>query len=604
MLNERFLPMSINEMNQMGFKELDVILVTGDAYVDHPSFAMAIIGRALENAGFSVGIISQPNWKNTEDFKKLGRPRLFFGVTSGNLDSMVSHYTPAHKKRHEDLYSPGGQAGLRPDMATIVYTNRCKEAFPGIPVVLGGLEASLRRFSQYDYWKDRVKRSVLLDSKADVIIYGNGEAQTIEIARRLAQGESIDQLKDIPGTLVRVKSVPENIIMLPSAEKVETNKSAYAEMFKLLIHAGNDAVAQPLEHGFLLQNPRWEYTTQDLDNYFSLPFVRKPHPSYKKEIPGFATVACSLISHRGCFGGCAFCAIYFHEGKRVVSRSVQSIEREAKILSRMDYFHGTIANIGGPTANMYGMQCKIGGCHARMSCLFPHVCKNLIVNHQPWIDLLNTIRNLPNIKHVFVESGIRHDLLMADKVQYLEEFCRHYVGGQLKTAPEHCSEKVLSFMQKPSYEIHRQFTKKFMEVSKKIGKNQYIIPYLMSSHPGCELSDMIQLALEVKKLGHFPEQVQDFTPTPMTLASCMYYTGLDPRTGKNVYVAKSMHDKKMQRALIHYADKENEELVHEALIQAKRCDLIGNKKDCLISDHRTMGKNKNSFRTEHRPKRK
>ncbi|MBP7021894.1 MAG: YgiQ family radical SAM protein [Planctomycetes bacterium] len=546
-----FLPMSLQEAKKNGWNELDIILVTGDAYIDHPSFGAAIIGRVLESAGFSVGIIAQPNWHSVNDFKKLGRPRLFFGITAGNLDSMVTNYTAACKKRRTDLYSPNGQSGFRPDMASIVYANRCREAFSGIPIILGGLEASLRRFAQYDYWKDRVKHSILLDAKADILIYGNGEKQIIEIAQRLSKGEHISQIHDIPGTVVRVKTAPKDAIYLPSEHEVFTNKTKYAEMFQLLMHTGDKTVIQPIEHGFILQNNRPLYTETDLDSYFQLPFQRKQHPSYQQLIPGFATVQCSLISHRGCMGGCAFCAIYFHEGKQVVSRSPQSILQEAEKICNMDYFHGTIANVGGPTANMYGMKCKINGCSHRMSCLYPKICKNLNVDHGPWIQLLNSVRNLKKIKHVFVESGIRHDLLLADKIEHLEQFCKYYVGGQLKTAPEHSSEKVLSYMQKPSYELHRQFTKKFQEISQKIGKKQYIIPYLMSSHPGSQMKDAIALANEIKKLGHSPQQVQDFTPTPMTLSTCMYYTGIDPRTMKPVYVAKNMKEKKAQRALLN-----------------------------------------------------
>lgn len=582
MLSKLFLPMTQEEKKSRGYKDFDIILVTGDAYIDHPSFGVAVIGRVLESAGFQVGILSQPHWKSADDFRKLGRPRLYFGVTAGNLDSMVSHYTPSHKKRHNDSYSPGGEGGMRPDMATVVYANRCREAFPDVPVILGGIEASLRRFSHYDYWKDKVKQSILLDSKADILVYGNGEKQAIEIARRLAQGENIKTIQDIPGTVVKVKNVPSQAVILPSHSDVSQDKAKFSEMFRILTLSNDGMVAQPIEHWYILQNPRWIYMQQDLDNVYSLDFQRLPHFSYNKPIPALATVKHSIQTHRGCFGGCSFCAIYFHEGKRVISRSQETILREVQAIAKVKGFGGTIDNVGGPTANMYGMDCKIGWCSSRPSCLFPNICKNLIITHGPWLELLQKIRSMDNIKNVFVESGIRHDLFLADKPEYMEEFCRHYISGQLKTAPEHCSERVLCYMRKPSYALYKEFQKRYAQISQKIGKKQYLVPYFMSSHPGCEIQDMISLAQEIKNLGHFIEQVQDFTPTPMTLSSCMYYTGYDPLSGKKVPVAKTLQEKKCQRAFLQSKDSKNYDILYEALQKASRQDLIGNEKKCLI----------------------
>ncbi|NUM34884.1 MAG: YgiQ family radical SAM protein [Candidatus Brocadiae bacterium] len=576
--------MSKEEASAKGYQKFDIILVTGDAYIDHPSFGVAVIGRSLEHAGFHVGIIAQPEWKNAEAFRKLGKPRLFFGVTAGNMDSMVSHYTPSQKKRHNDSYTPGGASGLRPDMATIVYANRCKEAFPDVPIVLGGIEASLRRFSHYDYWKDKVKPSILLDSKADILVYGNGEKQAIEIARRLSLGENIKNIQDIPGTVVKVKNVPAQAIMLPSHLHVSEDKAKYSEMFRILTFSNDNMVAQPVEHWYILQNQRCVYTQQDLDLVYSLPYQRIPHFSYIQPIPALATVRHSVQTHRGCFGGCSFCAIYFHEGKRVISRSEETILQEIQSITQCKGFGGTIDNVGGPTANMYGMDCKIGWCSSRPSCLFPQICKNLIITHKAWLELLQKIRSMGSVKNVFVESGIRHDLFLADKPQYLEEFCKHYISGQLKTAPEHCSNRVLHYMRKPPYSLHKEFQKRYAEIAKKIGKKQYLVPYFMSSHPGCDTQDMISLAQEIKSLGHFVEQVQDFTPTPMTLASCMYYTGHDPLTKEEVPVARTLQQKKCQRAFLQSQDPKNYDILCKALNDASRQDLIGKGPKCLIPE--------------------
>ena len=583
-MNNRFLPLNHREMKERGWDQADIVLVSGDAYVDHPAFGIAVIGRALEYAGFRVAIIAQPDWHSKQPFQQFGRPRLYYGISAGNLDPMVAHYTPAGKKRRSDYYSPGGIAGLRPDQATVVYANRCREAFADVPIVIGGLEASLRRFSHYDYRRDKVKRSILLDSRADILVYGNGELQAVAIAQALAAGQPVQSLNNLPGTVVRVKDIPPTTIMLPAQSQVAADKAVFARAYRILALAGDQAVAQPVDHWYIFQNRRQVYTGADLDRVFSLPFTRQSYSGYNQPVPALATVRHSIQSHRGCFGGCSFCAIYFHEGKQVVSRSPDSIVAEASALTTMPEFHGTIDNIGGPTANMYGMTCRIGWCSSRVSCLFPDICPNLVTNHRPWIELLRRTRNLPAIRHVFVESGVRHDLLLQSGADEFREFCRYHISGQLKVAPEHASSRVLRYMHKPDYRLYREFAQRYRQVQTELGKKQYLVPYFISAHPGCTIDDMIILAQEIKKLGHFPEQVQDFTPTPMTLSSCMFYTGIEPLTSQKIPVATTVAEKNMQRALLHYADRANADLVYQALKKAGRLDLVGTGNKCLLPE--------------------
>lgn len=481
-------------------------------------------------------------------------------------------------------------------MATVVYTNRCKQAFPGVPVIIGGIEASLRRLSHYDYWKDRVKRSILLDSKAHILVYGNGEKQAVTIAQRLKNNEPVERLIDIPGTVIKSKTLPVKALEVPSHEQVSMDKKEYLKFFKLLTLHSDKVIAQKTNDWYLIQNLKAKYEMKDLDRVFDFSYTRAPHFSYEKRIPAFDTVKNSIQSHRGCSGGCSFCAIYYHEGKEVVSRSESSIIREAKNIAKHPHFRGTIDNVGGPTANMYKIDCKIGGCTKRVSCLFPKICKNLIFDHKYWIKLLREVKKIPGINHVFVESGIRYDLLMQDNRKYIEEFCKNHITGQLKIAPEHVSPQVLKHMRKPSYEFFKKFLHIYKNINRELGKKQYVVPYFMSSHPGCGIKEMIELSLAIKKLGHFPEHVQDFTPTPMTLASCMFYTGYDPLTNKEVYVAKSSHEKKIQRALMQYDDPKNYDLIHEALKKEKRQDLIGDTKEALISFKKKQKRKKGNFK--------
>ena len=571
-------------MRSRGWDQADVVLVSGDAYVDHPAFGIAVIARSLEAAGFRVAILAQPDWNSKRPFQEFGRPRLYFGIGAGNLDSMVAHYTPSGKKRRSDHFSPGGSVGLRPDLATLVYANRCREAFADVAIIIGGLEASLRRFSHYDYRRDKVRHSILLDSRADILVYGNGELQAVAIAQALAAGHPLQALVHLPGTVVRVKKIPATAVMLPAHSEVAANKSAFACAYRILALAGDQTVAQPVHNWYILQNRRQIYHSNDLDRVFALPFVRQAYFGYRQPVPALATVRHSIQSHRGCCGGCSFCAIYFHEGKRVVSRSPEAMVAEATALSTASEFHGTIANVGGPTANMYGMSCRIGWCSERISCLYPNICPNLVSSHQPWIKLLRRLRNLPGIAHVFVESGVRHDLLLQASADEFSEFCRYHISGQLKVAPEHASPQVLGYMHKPDYRYYQEFAQRYRRVQSELGKKQYLVPYFISGHPGCTLDDMIVLAQAIKELGHFPEQVQDFTPTPMTLSTCMFYTGIEPLSGKKIPVASSAIDKKMQRALLHYADRNNAGLVYQALKQAGRLDLVGSGGCCLLPE--------------------
>ena len=623
----KFLPMSPEEVKARGWKELDIILVSGDAYIDHSSFGTAIIGRVLEDAGFRVGIIAQPRWDSPEDFKRLGKPRLFFSVSAGNTDSMVSNLTPGLRPRNKDAYSPGGKTGLRPNRAVIIYSNRIKEAFPEVPIVLGGIEASLRRFAHYDYLSDKVRQSILADAPADLIVYGMGELQIVEIAKRLQAGEDIRNIRDIPGTVwkMEVKAwkelkegaekpdrrldkqehdkseqkegkiaedaaefLKENI-EIPSFSEVSQDKTAFAKAFRIYFAEQNPitgkGVIQPHPKTVIVQNrPMRLLTEAEMDHVYELPFTGEAHPSYSEPIPALEMVKFSLTTHRGCFGGCAFCAITEHQGRMIASRSIESVLREAKKLTEKPDFKGIINGVGGPSANMYGMECKTwekkGACLDK-SCLYPHICPALDTSHKKLLELLRRLRDLPGVKQVFTGYGVRYDLALKDE-EYLEELCAYHISGQLRIAPEHFSRQVTNAMCKPGREVYEKFAQKFTDLNRKCGKNQYIVNYLMSGHPGCTLEDMIEMAEYVRDHGGYTEQVQDFTPTPMTVSTCMYYTGLDPFTGKKIYVAKGKKEKAMQRALMHYRNPANYELVYEALEKAGRLDLVGNAHKCLI----------------------
>lgn len=592
-----FLPISKEDMKKRGFDELDFVLVTGDAYVDHPSFGAAIIARLLESKGFKIGVIAQPNWKDTKDFKKLGKPKLSFLVTGGNIDSMVNHYSVAKKRRDKDLYSPGGKGGLRPDRATIVYCQKIREAYKNVPIMIGGIEASLRRLSHYDYWDNKVRRSILLDSQADILMFGMGEHQIVELAESLASGIPIDQITYVKGTVYKTKTLDniyEEYVMLPSYKEVCNDKVVYAQSF-LKQYENTDAVLskmliEPYDDCYVVQNkPSMPLTTSEFDNSYSLPYMRTYHPIYEKDggVPAIEEVKFSLISNRGCYGGCNFCALTFHQGRVVQGRSHQSIIREAEKLVWEEGFKGYIHDVGGPTANFRGPACDKqfdkGAC-THKQCLFPEPCKNLKIDHTDYLKLLQKLRNIPKVKKVFIRSGIRYDYLIHDKnnQQFFEELCEHHISGQLKVAPEHISDKVLSKMGKPSKDVYERFVKKYYQTNEKVGKEQYLVPYLMSSHPGSDLDAAIELAEYLRDLGYMPEQVQDFYPTPMTLSTCMYYTELDPRNMKPVYVPKNPHEKAMQRALMQYRLPKNYDLVLEALKKANRMDLVGFEKHCLI----------------------
>lgn len=600
-----FLPMSPEDAKTRGWNEFDIILISGDAYVDHSSFGTAIIGRVLEDAGFRVGIITQPRWDSPEDFKKLGRPKLFFSVSAGNTDSMVSNLTAGLKPREKDAYSPGGKTGLRPNRATIIYANRIKEAYPDVPIVLGGIEASLRRFAHYDYLSNKVRQSLLADAPASLLVYGMGELQIVEIAKRLQAGEDIREIRDIPGTTWKMEikewktkktendPFPENCVEIPTFSEVSDDKTAFAKAFRMYFMEQNPvtgkAVVQPHPKTVIVQNrPMRPLSEEELDHVYELPFTGEAHPSYREAVPALEMVKFSLTTHRGCFGGCSFCSITQHQGRAIASRSPESILREAEKLTEKPDFRGIINGVGGPTANMYGLECKTwekkGACLDR-ACLNPGICSGLDTSHKKLLELLRKLRNLPGVKKVFTGYGVRYDLALKDE-EYLEELCAHHISGQLRIAPEHFSKSVTAAMCKPGKEVYETFCEKFEALNKKCGKKQYIVNYLMSSHPGCTLKDMIEMAEYIRDCGGYTEQVQDFTPTPMTVSTCMYYTGLDPFTGKPVFVAHGKKEKAMQRALMHYKSPENYELVYEALEKTGRLDLVGNAWNCLIRKKR------------------
>jgi len=618
-----FLPVCKEDMCKRGWNQLDFVYVSGDAYVDHPSFGMAIITRILESHGFKVGVISQPDWKNPESFAALGKPRLAFLVSGGNIDSMVNHYTVAKKRRSKDLYSPGGVMGKRPDRAVIVYCQKIREIFKNSPILIGGIEASLRRLSHYDYWDDSVRRSILLDSQADILMYGMGEHQIVELAESLDSGIPISEITYVRGTVYKTKSLDriyDDYVLLPDFSKVKNDKLSYVESF-FTQYQNTDAftariLVEPYGKEFVVQNkPSFPLSQSEFDNAYSLNYMRNYHPMYEKSggVPAIEEVKFSIISNRGCFGNCNFCALAFHQGRIVQSRSHQSIISEAsKIIWEPD-FKGYIHDVGGPTANFRGPACgkqlSKGACADRQ-CLFPYPCKNLKIDHRDYLALLRKIRQLPRVKKVFVRSGIRYDYLIYDKNdEFFYELCKYHISGQLKVAPEHISPVVLQKMGKPERNVYERFVKKYYDINRKIGKEQYLVPYLMSSHPGCGLKEAVELAEYLRDLGYMPEQVQDFYPTPGTLSTCMYYTGIDPRTMERVYVPKNPHEKAMQRALIQYRLPKNYDLVLEALKKAGRTDLIGFDKHCLIRPRKKfpdkkadkpVAKKKKTIRNVHR----
>lgn len=585
-------------MKQRGWNELDFLVITGDAYIDHPTFGIAIISRVLEKQGYRVGIVAQPDWRELDSFKVLGRPRLACLISGGNLDSMVDHYTAAKKKRSKDVYSPGGKPGLRPDYATVVYSNRIREVFPGVPVVIGGIEPSLRRFAHYDFWSNKVKRSVLLDSQADLLVFGMGEEAIVEVARQLDEGIPIQDIQGIRGTMVPWKGkIPEQVIELPSYEEVVRDKRKYAEGFWVQLnqqdpYRGKAMLQWHGREAVLQYPPTYPLSQSEMDAVYALPYVGTYHPMYEQEggVPAIKEVEFSLVSSRGCYGSCSFCALTFHQGRIVQSRSAESIVREAERLTWHPEFKGYIHDVGGPTANFRRPACKAqlerGTCSHRQ-CLFPSPCEQADVDHGEYIELLRRLRNLPKVKKVFVRSGIRYDVVMADrKTNFLRELCEHHVSGQLKVAPEHVSDAVLKRMGKPGKKVYEKFVNAFKDINQDMGKKQYLVPYLMSSHPGSGLKEAIELAEYVRDMGVNPEQVQDFIPTPGTLSTCMYYTGLDPRTMESIYVPRSMDEKAMQRALIQYRNPKNYALVERALKLAHREDLIGFGPKCLIRPKR------------------
>ena len=591
---DTFLVTERADMEARGWAELDFVLISGDAYVDHPSFAPAVIGRYLESKGYRGGIIAQPDWYDVNAFKKLGNLRLASLVTAGNLDSMLNKFTAAKKIRREDDYSPGGEAGHRPDRATLVYSNRMKEAFRDVPLIIGGIEASLRRFGHYDYWSDTVRRSILVDSKADVLIYGMGELQIIELAEALDQNRFEESLPNIRGICYMSKEIPSiECVECPSFEEIKADKMAFADAFRIQYDEQDPFYGRPIvqKHGdrYVVQNvPALPLTQEQMDAAYDLPYTRKWHPSYddKGGVPALSEVQFSLVSQRGCFGSCSFCAITNHQGRIIQNRSHQSLIDEAKLMISMDDFKGYIHDVGGPTANFRHLACDkqavFGACKGR-TCAAPEPCENLNTNHDDYIALLRKLRKLKGVKKVFVRSGLRYDYVLADNNKaFVKELCQYHVSGQLKVAPEHVSKRVTTMMGKAGKEEFLTFKKWFEEANRELGKKQYLVPYFMSSHPGCTLEDAIALAEFLRDQHMYPEQVQDFIPTPGSLSTCMYYTGINPLDGKPVYVAKKGRDKAKQRALMQYKNIENYDLVKEALIEANRRDLIGFGPECLI----------------------
>ena len=592
---EGYLPISKEDMIERGIEQFDFVYVIGDAYVDHPSFGPAIISRILESRGFSVGIISQPDWKDDASISILGTPRLGFLVSGGNMDSMVNHYSVSKKRRDMDSFTPGGVMGKRPDYATVVYCNLIRRTYKQTPIIIGGIEASLRRLAHYDYWSNKLKRSILLDSGADLLSYGMGERSIVEIAEALESGINVKDITFIDGTVYKTKDKDSiyDAIWLPEWDDIKENKRKFAESFYTQYCNTDPFSGKRLVEGygtnFVVQNPPQKPLSQsEMDAVYALPYMRNYHPSYEEAggVPAIREIKFSLVSNRGCFGGCSFCALTFHQGRIIQTRSHESIVEEAKLITQDKEFKGYIHDVGGPTANFRAPACSkqlTKGACPNKQCLFPTPCKNLEVDHKDYIELLRKLRELPKVKKVFIRSGIRFDYLMADKDKtFLRELCEHHVSGQLKVAPEHISNAVLKRLGKPSVEVYNKFVKAYKDMNAKLNKEQYLVPYLMSSHPGSTLKEAIELAEYLRDLGYMPEQVQDFYPTPSTISTCMYYTGLDPRTMEEVYVSTNPHEKAMQRALIQYRNPKNYDLVYEALTKAGRQDLIGFDKNCLI----------------------
>ncbi|MEX2207984.1 MAG: YgiQ family radical SAM protein [Myxococcota bacterium] len=600
---DAFLPTSADEIRARGWQQPDVVLVSGDAYIDHPSFAAAILGRWLEANGYRVAILAQPDWRSAAAWRALGRPRLFYGVSAGNMDSLINHYTANKKRRNADAYSPGGRTGLRPDRATAVYAQRCREAFPGVPVIAGGVEASLRRIAHYDYWSDKVWPSSLVTSKPHALVYGMGETAILEIARRLEAGLGVVGLRDMRGLaylLGKSESVPAHRwddancpnqdVELPSYETVVADKQAFAVMTHDMHRETNPLNARRLvqRHGermLVVNPPALSLSEPQMDALYDLPYTRRPHPLYSEEIPAWQTIKDSVQIMRGCFGGCTFCSITMHQGRAIQSRSPESILSEVRTLAATPGFSGHVSDLGGPTANMYRMRCTKPDVEAvcrRLSCINPTVCKLLGTSHEPTKALMREARALPGVKKVHVASGIRMDLAREDP-EYLEELAAHHVGGHLKVAPEHVSDRVLALMKKPAQNTFEEFADRFEAASKRAGKEQFLVPYFIASHPGSTVEDMIELAVFLKARGYRPRQVQDFIPAPMDIATCMYWTGLNPLSMKPVETARKLHDRKVQRALLQFFAPENYFTVHRALEQAGRADLIGDGPECLIA---------------------
>lgn len=632
-MENRFLPICRKDMLERGWDQVDFVYVTGDAYVDHPSFGHAIITRILESHGFKVGLISQPDWKDKNSINEYGEPRLGFLVSGGNMDSMVNHYSVSKKHRANDAFTPGGVMGKRPDYATTVYCNLIRQTYKKTPIIIGGIEASLRRMAHYDYWSNKLKRSILLDSGADLISYGMGERSIVEIAEALDSGLAIEDITYIDGTVCKVKSLDNvyDALILESWDELKEDKLNYARSFYKQYcntdpFSGKRLVEPYSEHLYVVQNPPAKPLSQsEMDRVYGLPYMRTYHPSYEElgGVPAIEEVKYSLISNRGCFGGCSFCALTFHQGRIIQARSHESLIEEAKKFIWDKDFKGYIHDVGGPTANFRAPACdkqlSKGACVNRQ-CLFPTPCKNLKVDHKDYLKLLRKLRELPNVKKVFIRSGIRFDYLIADKDDsFFKELCEHHVSGQLKVAPEHVAAPVLQMMGKPDNSVYQAFTKKYKQINERLGKKQFLVPYLMSSHPGSTMKEAVALAEYLRDLGYMPEQVQDFYPTPSTISTCMYYTGVDPRTMKPVYVPKNPHEKAMQRALIQYRNPKNYDLVLEALKEANRMDLVGFDKHCLIrprqdrkygqptqkknDERRSAPKKKKAIRNVHKKKR-
>ena len=598
-----YLPVCRQDMLDLGIEQLDFVYVCGDAYVDHPSFGSAVITRVLESFGYTVGFIAQPDFNNPESVNVFGEPRLGFLVSSGNMDSMVNHYTVSKKRRHQDAYSPGGVMGKRPDYAVIVYCNLIRRTYKKTPIIIGGLEASLRRLGHYDYWSDKVRRSILLDSGADIISYGMGEKSIVEIADGLAAGIAVKDLTYIKGTVFKTRdsSLVEDAVRLPDFEEIKSDKRKYAESFKIQYENTDPFSGKKMYETYdgamyvVVNTASEPLSMMEMDDVYSLPYMRNYHPMYEKDggIPAIREIKFSLTSNRGCYGECNFCALTFHEGRIVQARSHENIIEEAKQCIEDTDFKGYIHDVGGPTAEFRKPACKkqlkYGAC-TNKKCLYPKPCQNLEVDHKDYIELLRKLRKMPKVKKVFVRSGFRFDYVVADKDKsFLKEICKYHVSGQLRVAPEHITNNVLSKMGKPGVEIYNEFCKEFERVNKELKMDQYIVPYLMSSHPGSKLKDAIALAEYLRNLGYMPEQVQDFYPTPGTVSTCMYYTGIDPLTMTEVYVAREPHEKALQRALIQYRDPKNYDLVKEALLREGREDLIGFEKECLIPPRKNAG---------------